>query len=377
MVLAISAAFDSGNIDVIALTENGDAELHIRKDAQSDFYQWFHFRLTGAAGKACVLKITNCANSAYPGGWPDYAARVSEDRENWHLADTSYANGILTISYTPLTNSAYFAYFAPYSMERHADMIADMAMSDRVTVEILGKTIDGQDLDLVIVGEPAPDKRKCWITARQHPGESMAEWCAEGLLERLTDANDPVSIRLLQKAVFYVVPNMNPDGSRRGHLRTNAAGMNLNREWAKPTLDYSPEVFLTLQKMSDIGCDFNLDMHGDESLPYNFIAGFEGTPGVTNRQLSLLARYKENLERLSPDFQTKFGYPPSKPGEANLTMSTNALAHKFSCLAMTLEMPFKDTKNNPDPVFGWSPERSKHLGRSCLDALLTIIDDLR
>jgi murein tripeptide amidase MpaA len=377
MALAISAAFDSGNIDVISLDDSGVAELHIRKDAHSDFYQWFHFRLTGAAGIVCTLKITNCANSAYTGGWPDYRARVSEDRETWLLADTTYADGVLTICHTPMTNSAYFAYFAPYSMERHADLISDMAMSDRVNVEVLGKTIDGQDIDLVIVGEPGPGKRNCWITARQHPGEAMAEWCAEGLLERLVDASDPVARKLLDKAVFYVLPNMNPDGSRRGHLRTNAAGINLNREWAKPTMELSPEVFLALEKMTKTGCDFNLDLHGDESLPYNFIAGFEGTPGVTNRQLELLAHFKETLEKISPDFQTKVGYPVAKPGEANLNMSTNALAHKFGCLAMTLEMPFKDVKDNPDVLFGWSPERAKHLGRSCLDALLAVVGDLR
>ena len=33
--------------------------------------------------------------------------------------------------------------------------------------------------------------------------------------------------------MIYLVPNMNPDGSRRGHLRTNAVGANLNREWDK------------------------------------------------------------------------------------------------------------------------------------------------
>jgi murein tripeptide amidase MpaA len=377
MTLAISAAFDGGNIEVVSIDDTGHAELHIRKDAHSEFYQWFYFRLTGAAGLPCTLRITNCGKSAFPGGWPNYAARVSEDRENWLLAETAYADGTLTISHTPATNSAYFAYFAPYSMERHADLIADMAMSDRVNVEVIGKTIDGQDLDLLILGEPGPEKRKCWITARQHPGETMAEWCAEGLLERLVDPADPVSTKLLQKCVFYVMPNMNPDGSRRGHLRTNAAGINLNREWAKPTMELSPEVYLTLQKMRSTGCDFNLDMHGDEALPYNFIAGFEGTPDVTNKQLELLSRYKESLERVSPDFQTKIGYPPSKPGEANLSMSTNALAHTFGCLAMTLEMPFKDAKDNPDAIFGWSAERAKHLGRSCLDALLSVVDDLR
>jgi len=35
---------------------------------------------------------------------------------------------------------------------------------------------------------------------------------------------------------------MNPDGSWRGHLRTNASGANLNREWGDPTPDKSPEV---------------------------------------------------------------------------------------------------------------------------------------
>lgn len=70
----------------------------------------------------------------------------------------------------------------------------------------------------------------------------MAEWFAEGLLERLTDQHDTISLRTLAKAVFYVVPNMNPDGSHRGHQRTNAAGANLNREWQNPRLDYAPEV---------------------------------------------------------------------------------------------------------------------------------------
>ena len=34
------------------------------------------------------------------------------------------------------------------------------------------------------------------------------------------------------------------------------------------------------------------------------------------------------------------------------------VGEEFGCLAMTLEMPFKDTVDTPDPVKGWSPERS-------------------
>jgi murein tripeptide amidase MpaA len=379
MTVRISSDFDSGNIEVVALNGPQDIQLAIRKDAHSDFYQWFHFRLSGAAGQACKLVITNCGSSAYPGGWPDYQVRVSEDRITWRQAPTRYHAGQLTIDYTPTSNSAYFAYFTPYSMERHHDLVARIGQYENVSLDVLGQTLDGQDLDLITLHplSSAGPQRSIWVIARQHPGESMAEWCAEGLLERLVDLDDPVSKKLRQTCTFYVVPNMNPDGSRRGHLRTNAAGINLNREWATPTLEKSPEVYHVLNKMIATGCDFNLDMHGDESIPHNFIAGFDGIPSLTDKQMRLLKRYIASLARISPDFQTKIGYEEAKPGKANMTMSTNALAERFGCLAMTLEMPFKDANDNPDPVHGWSGPRSKHLGRACLDALLDILPDLR
>jgi murein tripeptide amidase MpaA len=43
---------------------------------------------------------------------------------------------------------------------------------------------------------------------------------------------------------------------------------------------------------------------------------------------------------------------------------------------MTLEMPFKDNFDLPDEVYGWSPERSKRLAYSCLDALHAVLPEL-
>ena len=40
---------------------------------------------------------------------------------------------------------------------------------------------------------------------------------------------------------------------------------------------------------------------------------------------------------------------------------------------MTLELPFKDVDTNPDRFHGWSPERSMQFGRSCVDALLRVV----
>ena len=48
-----------------------------------------------------------------------------------------------------------------------------------------------------------------------------------------------------------------------------------------------------------------------------------------------------------------------------------------SSAAYTLEMPFKDNANAPDPVFGWSPDRSAQLGASVLDALIQLAHESR
>ena len=86
MPITISSAFDAGNIRVIK-SAGDNAELEIVKDHMSDFYQWFHFRLAGGAGREITLKITNCGKAAYPDGWPDYRACVSVDREDWVRID--------------------------------------------------------------------------------------------------------------------------------------------------------------------------------------------------------------------------------------------------------------------------------------------------
>jgi murein tripeptide amidase MpaA len=372
MTLSVSSAFDGGNIRVVAI-EGERIDLEIVKDNQSDFYQWFYFRVTGGAGRALEIRVLNCGGSAYPHGWDGYRAVMSCDREEWERVDSVYAGGVLTIRVTPGSNNVWFAYFAPYTMERHHDFVAAVADHPEVDYRSLGQTLDGQELDYLRIGR---GPLSVWLYARQHPGETMAEWWMEGALDKLLDDSDPVSRRLRERATFHVVPNMNPDGSRRGHLRTNAVGVNLNREWHAPSAERSPEVLHVLREMEKTGVDFAIDVHGDEAISANFLAGFEGVPAWTRGQQDLFDAFSEALVRLSPDFQTEKGYEIPAPGQANLSMSTAQLAERFGAVSMTLEMPFKDNDDLPEPVQGWSPERSRLLARSCLDALHAIVDRL-
>ena len=368
--IRIDSAFDSGNIGVVSV-EGTTARLIIPEDTNSKFKQWFHFRVANAKGRELVLKITQLSSSAYPGGWPDYDACVSEDRDYWGRAASTYDadedGGTLTIRYTPASDIAWFAYFAPYSMERHHDLVSEAAASEGVDHVHLGNTLDGQPIDCLEMGD---GDFKVWFYARQHPGETQAEWWMEGALEVLTDPSDSVGRKLRQRCRLHLVPNCNPDGSKRGNLRVNGVGANLNREWENPSAERSPEVLAIRNRMDETGVDFAMDVHGDEAIPVSFLAGYEGIPSWTEEHGERYYSYERILDRRTPDFQTEQGYTKSAPGKANLSMSTNQVAERFGATAMTLEMPYKDNKADPEPEQGWSPERCKMLARDCLAALV-------
>ncbi|MCP3736065.1 M14-type cytosolic carboxypeptidase [Sphingomonas sp. RP10(2022)] len=369
MTLHINAAFDGGNIRVVAI--DGDrVDLEIVQDHASDFFQWFYFRVAGARGRRLTFRIVNAGQSAYPFGWPGYKTRASSDRQAWRMIDTTYTDGVLAFDYTVESELAWFAYFAPYTMEMHDDLVARIALRPGVTHRQLGTSLGGQAIDYFRVGS---GEKPVWLYARQHPGESMAEWWMEGALDWLTsDAAAP----LLAKATVHVVPNMNPDGTRRGHLRTNAAGVNLNREWHAPSAERSPEVLCVRNAMDETGVAFAIDVHGDEAIPANFIAGYEGIPNWTEDHGAKFYAFGRRLAEHTPDFQVEKGYEKASAGNANLSMSTNQLAQRFGAVSVTLEMPFKDHDPNPDAAYGWSPERSKALGVSCLEVLTGMIDEI-
>lgn len=376
--MRISSRFDSGAIEVVSLDDPANVRLRLRPDNAADFHQWFHFRLTGAAGQPLRMVFENAATAAYPDGWPGYRCVASYDRQHWfRIAGTRFENGQLIVEHTPAHDSVYYAYFEPYSHERHLELIARAERSPAVRVRNLGSTVDGRDLDLVVVGRDAPGRAPIWIIARQHPGETMAEWFVEGLLDRLLDSADPVARTLREQALLYIVPNMNPDGAVRGNLRTNAAGRNLNREWRDPDPLASPEVFLVRAEMERTGCALFLDIHGDEALPYVFFSTAEEVPGFTAAAAAAQARFVEAFRAVSPDFQTEEGYKPGRFGEELLTLASKWVANHFGCVSLTLEMPFKDNAILPDAEVGWNGARSKRLGAAMLNPILRHLEEAR
>jgi murein tripeptide amidase MpaA len=318
------------------------------------------------------MRFMNAGQAAYPAGWTNYQAVASYDRTHWFRVPTAYDGKVLTITHTPERDSVYYAYFEPYSWERHLDLLGRAESSPLARVIDLGSTVEGRDMNAVVVGNSAAAK-KVWVIARQHPGETMAEWFVEGMLDALLDPDDVTAQRLLENAAFYIVPNMNPDGSVRGNLRTNAAGANLNREWMTPSLEISPEVLVVKNKIHETGCDIFLDVHGDEALPYVFVAGNEMLDGFSEQQAAEQAEFLENFKKASPDFQTEHGYPVGKYQADVLKLASKYIGHTFKCISLTLELPFKDNANSPDPEVGWNGARSAKLGQAILQPILSAV----
>lgn len=399
----LSSSFDSGGgaVDSAPREVAGgvwEASVRLSPEPYTEIdkrrhLQWFHFRASNVSGRTLRITVPNAGEASYANGWRNYHTAASYDRERWfRCRDTTYDGGVLRweLRVPAGRDAVWFAYWAPYSYERHARLVAWCAASPLCRVDVVGSTLDGRPIDVVVVGD---GPRQLWVTARQHPGESMAEFAAEGLLRRLADPDDALSRRLRAAATIRVVPNMNPDGSVRGHLRTNACGANLNREWAptggydSPTPERSPEVLHVLREMDITGCDAFVDIHGDEAIEANFLVSAGDVPNWSPRLAALHDRLGRALRAANPDFQLELGYQrpepadafvPLVPGKAVLCKANKQIAARFDCLSVTLEMPFKDaTHPNPEPECEWAPPRAHRLGASLVDALADAVPHLR
>lgn len=136
----------------------------------------------------------------------------------------------------------------------------------------------------------------------------MVEWCVEGIIVCLLDEQDGLSWVLLEKVVFYIVFNMNFDGSVCGYLCINVVGVNFNCEWKIFMFECSFEVYYVLNVMYEVGVDMYLDLYGDEVLLYNFVVGSEGILVYNDKFKVLENQFKDVLLMVMFEFQDEFGY---------------------------------------------------------------------
>ncbi len=386
MAFAITGNIPSGSIEVCAATEPGDIRLKLKTDTGTNFIGYYHFRASGVRGLRCRYAILNAGHSAYDrlagrddyeDEWTNTGPHASYDLETWFRIPAQIIDGAYVFEHVPEYDVCYYAKWAPYPLERELRYYARLQRSPRVRIEPVATSVEGRTLDLLTLGEPAHGRKVCWILSRQHPSETMGGYFLEGFFDRMTDPHDAVAASLLQQAVFYIVPNMNPDGTAHGYTRANGAGTNLNREWLAPSLAASPEVYRVRERMEATGVDFCMDCHGDEELRCNFLGGPLEIPSRSEALTAKFKAFERAWAAASPEYEMGHPYPGGAPAAADLRMAWNWIGERYNCLSILLEQPFKDTRWRTDPQHGWSPQRANAFGASLVTALQATVATLR
>lgn len=365
----ITSDFECGNIIVEQVTDT-EASLSIRKDTNARYYQWFYFKVTGDVGIKRTFTVVNADGASYTSAWNGYDVLQSYDGQSWQRLPTQYDGQHLIFTHQADQEESSYAFFVPYFEHQREQLIKECDASSLATTKTIGQSLDGKPIQMITIGDTEADHKKVWIVTRQHAGEPMAEYATDGLVRYLLDENNATAQSLLESTVFYIVPNMNPDGSFAGNLRANAAGVDLNRAWDKPS-DQCPEIVAVRDAIATTGVDYFFDVHGDEERPFIWLIGprVEILPEIAATQ----TQYEDILATLSPQIQS----PPDVFTSAtppDLGMSVDYIAATYNSPGWIIELPFKAVPDGQGDADSLLAEGCMQFGRNCIEALHTLFE---
>lgn len=190
---------------------------------------WFGFRVHSDDARALRLDF------AYPHDYRHrYVPKLRAGDGPWHTpAEGAFAvddagRAQLALDLSPGATLQAFAQvpWLPDDVRTWSDRIAAHTGS---TVSSIGSSVYGQPLPAFAFGA-APGAPLLLVIGGQHPPEYTGARALAGFVEALA-ADTPQARAFRGKVRVLVAPQLNPDGVREGHWRTNANGTDLNRDW--------------------------------------------------------------------------------------------------------------------------------------------------
>ncbi|XP_074847649.1 cytosolic carboxypeptidase-like protein 5 isoform X3 [Carettochelys insculpta] len=255
---------------------------------------WFYFSVKGGApGKLIKINIVNMNKQSklYSQGMSPFVRTLPvrprweriRERPTFEMLETQFVLSFVHRFLEYRGTTTYFAFCYPFSYTECQEMLAQLDrrfeecqyMSPTSPLdsiyyrrELLCRSLDSLRVDLLTVtschgmreereprlhnlfpdeATPRPHcfagKRVFFLSSRVHPGETPSSFVFNGFLEFILRGDDPRAQVLRRMFVFKLIPMLNPDGVVRGHYRTDARGVNLNRQYLSPDAELHPAVY--------------------------------------------------------------------------------------------------------------------------------------
>lgn len=236
--IAIRTDFEGGSLGKIEQVSETRFRCAVAGQADQDGRNrqasWYSFRLDGAKGREVTITLTALRGeyNYKPGGLcvrDDTPPVISADGRTWrHLGEKiALEKDEATFRVTPESDSLWIAHIEPYPASRLERFLDEIRGSPVLKDEVIGKTVEGRDLHLLTITE-LPGAPVVWLMCRQHAWETGTSFVGEGAIRFLLSRE---GAPLRQKAVFKILPMMDPDGCARGGVRFNRNGYDVNRNW--------------------------------------------------------------------------------------------------------------------------------------------------
>jgi cytosolic carboxypeptidase protein 6 len=226
---------------------------------------WYGFRVWADDTTEVKLELE------YTNGRQRYTPRFSrDDGRSWVKADSTMyrvvpetRNGIINLTLGP--EKLWISAQEVFTTVQFREWAEKLSLKPFVQTSVIGNSHQGRPVTMIKMSEQStePVKGVVLIYGRQHPPEIPGYMVSLGFMETLA-ADTPLARKFRSYFDVWAFPMMNPDGADNGHWRTNAAGVDLNRDWQhfnQPETAAVRRAIMPLKKRADRKVFYGIDFH--------------------------------------------------------------------------------------------------------------------
>lgn len=259
----LNKAFECASIGEVEKLTNYQWNLHLANDNNNpnlpdSWRNWWYVKLENLPTNIpCEIKIKNR-------GWPFYYLPVySYNQTDWFrfTEDEVSENADYELTMTKQFENAdvFVARFYPYTFSDLETYLNTLSGNPFVDIQTPGFSQNGKAIYCLKITDtniPNTDKKRVFMHARTHPGETPPSFLIEGIVDFLL-ANSADAQEILQQFEFYIFPMQNTDGVIAGNYRSTPNSENLEVKWY---YDTENPLFLTPDAPSEVNIIHNYAM---------------------------------------------------------------------------------------------------------------------